>query len=528
MRSILFYLVTFLLSISTHAQVFNAGFEDNNGTPLRDWTKINADQNPVEDWMPVPQFNEEAWVQFYDFYDNKIAFSTSFYMNGQAANDWLVSPAISIPSEGNATLYWRAKSYDNTAAETYAVKISTTDQQMESFTDLEVVEGEQAYEFNARTADLSAYAGQDIYIAFVNQTSGGYFLALDDVYISTSDNCYGPSVGSFAGSIDVDSYLAADNPESISFEVSWEEVGDITNYDVGVTTFTVPVESNGVQSQTTKVYENMSLNTRYQMFVKNADCGSGWFGPKSIFTPTALPYEHGFEPTVENYGEYDSDGWTSDTWIMGVNESLASAGEGYIFSNTSSSTNVNKWLYSYPMIIEENVPITITFDAGFANDATENAVLKVGLTDSNAVGSIPTNATEYEITPGYNQISLTISEHAAGMLYVAFGNVTEMTNSSYALRLDNISITKQNMSTSDIESTTSLHIYPNPVKDFIYFRTQNKILSTKIFDINGKLVKSISEIQESSRVDISDLPKGAYILDVEFEDKVISKKILKK
>ncbi len=79
MKRKLLSLAALALMIQFQAQIFSSGFENNNGTPLSAYTTINADGNTVAEWAPVQEFNTEAWIQFYDGYDNKIAFSTSSY-----------------------------------------------------------------------------------------------------------------------------------------------------------------------------------------------------------------------------------------------------------------------------------------------------------------------------------------------------------------------------------------------------------------------------------------------------------------
>ena len=414
------------------------------------------------------------------------------------------------------------------AADTYAVKISTTDQQMESFSDLVVIEAEQAYEFNSRTLDLSAYAGQDIYIAFVNQTSGGYFLALDDVYISNSDNCYAPQAQTFTSSIDAASYIENPSANGISFTVGWEDMAEIANYDVGVTTFDIPVTSDGIQSSNFKTYTDMELGTRYQMFVKNADCGSGWMGPKSIFTPTDLPYSHGFEPTAENYGEYDSDGWTSDTWLMGVNSDLASIGEGYMFSNTTTTTDTNKWLYSYPFIIRETQSVKFTFAAAMATDAQESGVLKFGLTSSNHPNTIPEDFVEINVVPGeYQDVEYIINVNP-GIHYFAFGNITPQASGSYALRIDSFNIEQGNLATSEVSETSDIAVYPNPVKDIIKDKAETNINTITLFDLNGKLLQSQGGINRPvTEINMNSFKSGLYFMQVETVEKTVIKKILK-
>lgn len=248
--------------VNINAQVFNAGFENNNGTPLSQFKKINADGLQVPEWGQVPEFNTEAWIQFYDGYDNKIAFSTSYYDPEGQANDWLITPAITIPQEGNPTLYWKGKSYDFEYTDSYAVKVSETNNNQESFTTtLTQIDGEQPFDYASHTMDLSAYKGKTIYLAFINNTNSGTYLALDDLYISQSANCEMPSLNGFSTS----------NLKPNSVTINWSATAGITSYDTGLTTFDTSVSSKGTTSATTKNFDNLQSGKRYQFFLKNAD-----------------------------------------------------------------------------------------------------------------------------------------------------------------------------------------------------------------------------------------------------------------
>lgn len=325
MKKILLLFTLMHFGPETNAQIFNSGFENNNGTPLSSFTKINADGNMVALSAPVQDFNTEAWIQYFDGFDNKIAFSTSFYNPAGTSNDWLITPAITIPAAGNPTLYWKAKSYDFDFTDSYDIKISEVDNQMMNFTTtLLTVNNEQAYDFNSRSLDLSAYKGKTIYLAFINKTNDGYFLALDDLYISNTANCMMPNLNDFTTSGLTDT----------SFSASWSLTPGISSYATGLTTFTEPISMIGIQAGNTKNYNNLNPGTRYQFFLKNVDCGSGWAGPKSVFTAANLPYSYDFEYTAENYGEYDSDGWSSGTWLNSTGSSQS--GNGYVFNNTSN------------------------------------------------------------------------------------------------------------------------------------------------------------------------------------------------
>ena len=196
MKKNIYSVIALAGALTLNAQIFSAGFENNNGTPLSEFKTVNADGNQVPFYAQVQDFNTEAWIQFYDGFDNKIAFSTSFYDPSGQSEDWLITPAISIPATGSPTLYWKAKSYDFDFTDSYVIKVSETDDNPDSFTTtLETVENEQPYDFAAHSLNLSAYKGKTIHLAIVNNTYDGTYLAVDDFYISNSAGCIMPETG---------------------------------------------------------------------------------------------------------------------------------------------------------------------------------------------------------------------------------------------------------------------------------------------------------------------------------------------
>lgn len=497
-----------------NAQIFNAGFENNNGTPLSSFTTINADGNQVASWAPVQEFNTEAWIQFYDGYDSKIAFSTSSYDPAGTSNDWLITPSITLPADGNPTLYWKAKSYDFEFTDSYSIKVSETDNQASSFTTtLLTVDGEQAYDFNARNLDLSAYKGKTIHLAFVNNTTDGYFLALDDLYISNSANCMMPDLSGFTSS----------NLTEKSFAANWNSTTGINSFDVGLTNFVTPVTSNGIQTATTKSFDNLQPGTRYQFFLKNADCGSGWAGPKSVFTAALLPYAYDFEYTDENYGEYDSDGWSSGTWVNGSGSS-AQNGEGYVFNNTSKSFAKNDWIFSYPIRMVANEKVEIKYFAQMGSDEASPATLKLSVANAPEKEAITQELSSNQINGStYVEYSSTFTADADGVYYFGFGNVTAPVAINSALRIDNIRFAKGDLAVSNV-SKNQIKVYPNPVRDILQLESAEKILKAEVYSIDGQLLKTTVE---SNKIDFSPYSKGLYLIKIFTKAGVQTQKIIK-
>ena len=118
-----------------------------------------------------------------------VAVSNSWYDPAGASNDWLVSPQINIPSAATGvTVKWAATSLGSSSyLEDYKVYISTTGNQVSNFTTiLKTV----ANEFNTGTyhsVDLSAYVGQNIYIAFRNDSNDQYIMLLDNIMVESQN-----------------------------------------------------------------------------------------------------------------------------------------------------------------------------------------------------------------------------------------------------------------------------------------------------------------------------------------------------
>lgn len=513
-----FFLLFVLIGYVSQAQIFSAGFEDNNGTPLSEFKIVNNDSLEVPFYGEVPEFNEHGWIQFYDGPDNKIAFSTSYYDPAGQSDDWLITPAIEIPNSGQPTLYWKAKSYDFENLEDYEIRVSTTDNELESFDDLlETITGEQPFDFNSRQLDLSAYKGQTIYLAFVNVTFNGYFLAIDDLYISESEDCILPSLEN----------IEVTNLSENGFAISWENPDNIGSFDVGLTTFDVPVSSLGTQTETSKTFSDLEPGTRYQLFLKNDDCGSGWASPKSIWTAIVPEYSYDFEYTDENFGEYDSDGWSSSTWLNSFDENRAQSGEGYIFNNTSSNFDKDDWIYSPPIKLEEDEKLMVTFYAQLANALIDPAELEV------VVSSAPEKAGHLEIISsetlqgsdeGYEEYTAVFVPEEAGVFYVGFGNVTPMVELVGPLRLDNISFETESLSVDEVISST-LKIYPNPVKDLLHIESADEIQNLKVFALDGKVLEV--NIIDGNKLDFSKLSNGVYFVEITTPSGTEVKKVIK-
>jgi hypothetical protein len=78
---------------------------------------------------------------------------------------------------------------------------------------------------------------------------------------------------------------------------------------------------------------------------------------------------------------------------------------------------------------------------------------------------------------------------------------------------------------------SSLSIFPNPTNGFINLNlpdAEHQDLYINIFDLNGRLLKSLDFSRNNPTINISDLPNSMYILVIESNGTIlVSKKVLK-
>ena len=166
------------------AETFSDDFESGNFT-AKGWTTIvNDASSPETDWQVYNYGSSNAHSGSYVACTSAWNTSTTTAIN---ADNWLISPVVDL---GGRLSYWR-KCNSSNWPDYYEVLVSTTGNAIADFTD-----GLVYYETCSNTSwsdvciDLSAYEGQQGYIAFHFSNYENEYLYLDDVSITSW--VYGP------------------------------------------------------------------------------------------------------------------------------------------------------------------------------------------------------------------------------------------------------------------------------------------------------------------------------------------------
>jgi len=179
------------LSWSGYAQtvIFSENF--NSLTPPNiptGWTQHNVDgltpHSSVSSLMGTNAWVSTNNASLIPATGDLVMISNSYYTPPGTANDWLVTPDISIPAAGTTILSWKARAYDGTYPDGYLVKVITSGTDPSNYVTTTVASiGAENNTWTERSANLNAWAGQTIKIAFQNNSNDMYLLGLNDVSV---------------------------------------------------------------------------------------------------------------------------------------------------------------------------------------------------------------------------------------------------------------------------------------------------------------------------------------------------------
>ncbi len=169
-------------------------------------------------------------------------------------DNWLITPKLTIAS-GDVLSYWIAAQDASWAAEHYSVKISTTTNAVSAFTTTLFSETLSDATWRNKEIDLSAYAGQNVYLAFQHHSCSDQFvLKLDDVLMPplAAPLVYGSVSGriSKAGTTD---YVAGAVVTVSGHSFTTLEDGGYTISDLVVDTYEMTVTATGYISYAANV-----------------------------------------------------------------------------------------------------------------------------------------------------------------------------------------------------------------------------------------------------------------------------------
>ena len=297
-------LIFLFISFCLNAQVFQENF--NNGIPAS-WTILNNGIGLGQNWTGSPASIGN---------NNTIAAMVS-NETGTVANpiqDWLITPLVDLSGVANPQLVFLGKSQPAGPNRNSILKvmISTTGTNFSDFQLLETYTETFAgavspispnANFSMKTINLTGYANQNVYVAFLMENSGvGKGWVIDDVRI-------------FNQCLDVTN-IQISNVNLTSGFISWSNPGGASSFEIEVVTgLNQPTGVATHTSNTNSITLPLTFGTNYRVYIRAICSGntSGWV-VSSTFTPltpgsdcysamniNSLPFSH--SDTTANYGD---------------------------------------------------------------------------------------------------------------------------------------------------------------------------------------------------------------------------------
>ncbi|MBL4710326.1 MAG: choice-of-anchor J domain-containing protein [Flavobacteriales bacterium] len=249
--------------------------EDFNGvTPLSNWTLFN--QDGLTPHTNVGLIND-AWVVLAVSGDNA-ALSTSWYVPAGTADDYMITPAITLTT--NNYLFFEGLALNAQFSDGYEVRLSTVGATVAGVLAnpaLLTVAAENSGTYNPRRIDLSSYSGQTVHLAWRNNSNDKLALAIDNVLVrEVISNDAGIAEVNFANSYVTGTTVTvagtienAGSTALTSVDVNWSDNGG-TTVNTNNLTVNIPAFSTAAFTHTvTTTASNPGAFTNLDVWTSN-------------------------------------------------------------------------------------------------------------------------------------------------------------------------------------------------------------------------------------------------------------------
>ena len=531
MKKVLLFVMAAMFACTMNAQVF---FSDDFESGLDNWTLYDNDGDGYQ-WMI---YSADGTAHG----GTQSAMSASYYTDALTPDNWMVSPAITLPTDATGTsLSWYVAAQDaDYADEQYAVYISTGNT-VSDFTATTAVVDEiiGTAEWTLRTVDLSSYGGQTVYVAFRHYNcTDMFYLKIDDVDVSKPLTT--PEIKLSALNI----------PAAVSVGENFNVSGTIKNLSsVALTSYSVTYNINGGADVAT--YSVSGINVAYgetHSFTHNLPASLTTAGTSTITVTvsnpngvadntadnalsatltgcgsiTQFPFTEHFDNGFGCWSTVDNDG-DGNNWMMFTD--LYSAMPNYIYNGTGNSAlSISYDETSYESLTPDNWLISPAIQLPASGD------FKASWYDINISGSYPDSYSVYVATANdiatlsasaelmnetpdatFTQKELSLNDYLGQTVYIAFRHWNSDDN--FGLVLDEFTIAEI-PSTPEI-ALSSVNIDPSTVSVGEQFNVGGVVTNNSSAPLNSFKVQYSVDGAASEAITIN-TPSVAYGETYEF------------
>lgn len=219
------------------------------------------------------------------------------------------------------------------------------------------------------------------------------------------------------------------------------------------------------------------------------------------------------------------------------------------FNSTTGAGTISNWLIS-PVIQVKDGDI-VSFYTRKGTDGTTDyadrlelrystaATATIPSTGATAVGSFtnvgvtvnPNLATGFVYPKVWTKYQFTISGVGTTAVPVTFAFRYYITDggpsgtNSDLIGIDTFSVDRTSLATNEVNSkSNSFSVSPNPTSDFLNIKGDSKVNAISVVDLSGRKIEANLN---DNKVDVRNLPKGTYIINIETKDGKTSEKFIK-
>ena len=257
-------------------------------------------------------------------------------------------------------------------------------------------------------------------------------------------------------------------------------------------------------------------------------------GPFFSFLAKNLPYSLNFdiEFPIDNF----TDGFIgfpifqSDATTTPANYADGGAGRS-AFTFNSTTQNSNLWGYSRAINLTAGQQVNISFKTRLfsfsGTPAPMSIAVSAGLSQSQSAQNNLIASFNINSVNNYTTNTTTFTAPTTDVYYFGFHNNSSPGNQTFTF-LDSFTFTTTPLSNQEF-LFQQLKFFPVPATENISFSNNEEVISKiEILDLNGRLIKVIvPESSKNSKINISEIEDGIYIINTTSENGSLSQKFIK-
>ena len=244
-----------------------------------------------------------------------------------------------------------------------------------------------------------------------------------------------------------------------------------------------------------------------------------------------LPWSCGFESSDNldcwKFIDQDGDGYGWDLSAWSGNSNYVHTGSGVVasasFINNIGALSPDNWMITPKLSIPAN-GATLSYWIGPVDERyyQEYYSVLVSTTGNNPADFTNTIHAGTVDQASWTKKSYSLAGFAGQEIYIAFRhhNINDM----YWMLIDDIAVTAGNTASISEVENANVVLYPNPVTNILNIEAQG-IQEVSVMDVNGRTVMTL---QNTNRIDMSNLANGVYFVRVITSEGVSTQKIAKK